>query len=88
MADFVKAVGQNYWAELALWSTKRLGQLIREGQEAGRIATAKTGRPKKGCHDGTLSLQEIFQTKTATEARLISKRAQKVEALPDETISA
>lgn len=87
MIDANNQERSNYWGELGIWSTKRLGQLISEGQEAGSIATGKSGRPKKAGHDGPLPLQGVLGTKTAAEARHISKRAQKVAALSQETIN-
>jgi phage N-6-adenine-methyltransferase len=91
VADFTKAVEAakrldadnqervNYWGELAIWSTRRLGELLKEGKKDGSIA--KKGKPKKG-HDAPFTLKEIGVGPD------LSKRAQKIATLPAEKITA
>jgi len=97
VADFAKAVEaarmidsqnlerRNYWGELAIWSRRRLGELIQQGQEAGVIAK-RGGDRKSKPHDGALILREVLDTDTDKQARHISERAQKIAALPEDTI--
>lgn len=94
VADFGKAVEaakkldsqnlerKNYWGELAIWSKKRLGELIKIGREEGTLADPAKGRPKKVDTQSTLSLSlsDIgIDTKQA-------QRAVKIAEIPDEAI--
>jgi hypothetical protein len=60
--DSKTAERRNYWSELAIWSTRRLGELIAEGQKRGEIAKS-AGRPKKnGDIVSPLTLAEALKT--------------------------
>lgn len=48
---------REYYAELAIWSDRRLGLLMLKAQEEGTLA--KNHRPAKGSHDGRLVLDDI-----------------------------
>ena len=89
VADFAKAVEAakmldannqeraNYWGELGIWSTRRLGELL------ATMEKGKGGRPKKtGCVVQPVSLADIGIEKTAAH------RAQKLAALPPEKVTA
>ena len=58
MIDGKNAERRNYWGELAIWSTKRLGQLIIDGQKKGEIEK-RGGDKKSKSHDVTLKLDEM-----------------------------
>jgi hypothetical protein len=81
MIDKENDTRRNYWGELAIWSTRRLGELIQLGQDEGQLA--KRGQPKKEkLHDATLLLADLGIEKTQ------SARAQKLAGLPAEKIQA
>ena len=70
---------RNYWGEAAIWSSRRLGELIRAAQE-GKLVAEK-GRPKKG-HDAPLKLKDLGVSLDA------SKRSQRLVDVPAEKITA
>ncbi|MCL0058734.1 hypothetical protein M1O47_03535 [Dehalococcoidia bacterium] len=59
-------------AELRLLAEARLGELIKQEQEAGRLSKSNTGRPRKCPTSGTLNLTDYGLTRND------SSRAQKV----------
>ena len=65
---------RNYWGELALWSTRRLGELIAEGKKKGTIHDGKRP-PNRLTHDGYVKLKDISVDPQQ------SSRAQKLAAL-------
>lgn len=72
---------RNYWGELAIWSYRRLGELIRKGQKSGKIA-GKGGDRKSKDHGRGLILKDALGTKTDKQAQHISSRSQKLAAVP------
>ena len=67
---------RNYWGELAIWSERRIGELILESKADGTI---KQGRPEsKGDIVSPLSLLDLLGTETDTEAKQISSRSQRL----------
>jgi len=79
MIDGKNAERRNYWGELAIWSTKRLGQLIIDGQKKGEIDKAG-GNRKSLSHDAIMKLDDLGIKPDQ------SARAQKIAAIPDKTI--
>ena len=74
---------RNYWAELSIWSSRRLGEMLRMAQEEGTLATKANGRPRKEvAHDELLTLSDI------NIERNQAQRAQSLAAIPEETIEA
>ncbi|MFH1744388.1 MAG: MT-A70 family methyltransferase [bacterium] len=69
---------RNYWGELAIWSARRMGEVIRQGQKDGAIAGK--GRPEKKSHDVTLTLDDIGVDK------MQSSRAQKLADVSEKII--
>lgn len=82
--DGKNAERKTYWETLAIWSAKRLGELIAEGKKAGKIATK--GQPKKGkkeiAHDGPLLLKDLGIE------RHQAQRAQEIAAIPAPAVMA
>jgi hypothetical protein len=65
---------------------RRLGQLIREWQEAGRIA--KRGQPsKEKGHHVPLVLEDALGEESDAAARHVSKRAQALLDVPEDAAS-
>ena len=64
---------RNYWGELAIWSTRRVGELIRLGQE--KEILAKQRRPEKNSHDATITLEQVGIPVDITRGTSISKVA-------------
>lgn len=69
---------KSYWDELAIFSTRRVGELISQGQQSGTIATA--GRPKKCDTMSQLSLSDIGIEQKQAE------RAKKIASIPEDQI--
>jgi len=69
---------RNYWGELAIWSTRRMGVIIREGQDKGVIASK--GQPKKVISHDVILLEDI-----GIEP-MQSSRAKELADVPEETI--
>ncbi len=88
LADFSRAIEaaktidgknierQRYWGTLAIWSDRRLGEIIRSAQVNGTLASQ--GRPKEKSHDVTL--------KDCGIERMQSARAQKLADIPAKQI--
>ena len=76
--DRETAERRNYWGELAVWSERRLGELIIESKSQGVIGNAPKPDHKNSSSD-TLSL--LLGTSTEEQARQISSRAQKLAAV-------
>lgn len=70
--DSQTADRRNYWGELAIWSERRVGELIRESKADGTI---KHGGNKQ---TDTLSVCELLGCETDTEAQAISSRSQRL----------
>lgn len=68
----------NYWGRLAVWATRRLGEVIREGQERGSIATK--GKPAKSKCDTVSYLPDLGISPKQ------SSRAQQLAAIPAKEI--
>jgi hypothetical protein len=97
VADFARAVEaargydaktqerRDYWSELAIWSTRRLAALVKEGQKNGTIATATSGRPKKHGMMPCLSLAEVYHMEPE-KAQDRARRDRAVLGVPDETV--
>ena len=65
---------RNYWGELAIWSARRLGELIHRGQKDGKIAGK--GQPKKVMsRDVTLLLKDVLGVDDQSQATTISARS-------------
>ena len=71
---------RNYWGELAIWSNRRLGEILVMAQENGTLA--RRGKPKKenSQRASLISLDDIGIKYDQ------SARAQKLAAIPEETI--
>ncbi len=65
---------RNYWGRLAVWASRRLGELISDGQKSGEIAGK--GKPRKISHDAILTLAELGLTASQ------SSRAQQLASIP------
>jgi hypothetical protein len=61
---------RNYWGELAIWSKRRLGVLIEEGQNGGWIRSE--GRPGKCSHDANISADEVADKDTRSRAKALA----------------
>ena len=73
---------KNYWGELALWSRRRLGELIQIGQDEGTLA--KQGDNQHSGSDSEsppLSLADIGIDKKQAQ------RAQRLASIPEEDVS-
>ena len=92
VADFAKAVEaakmvdgknqerRNYWGELALWSTRRLGELIVNGQNKGTI-NSQGGDRKSKLHDATLKISDLGMNRNT------SANAKQVAAIEESVVS-
>lgn len=70
--DSQTADRRNYWGELAIWSERRVGELIRESD-------IKPGRPRDNCFvEKQLLLSELLGTETESQARNISHNSQRL----------
>lgn len=77
--DGENLVRKNYWGELSLFSARRLGELIKQGQSEGTIAAK--GSKKEISHDAILTLEDIGVDKDQ------SSRAQKMAEIPEEKLT-
>jgi len=93
LSDFVSAIEaakkrdgktldrKNYWGELALWSRRRLGELIQIAQDEGTLRSANDGLSnQRGNTELPLSLAGIGIDK------MQSQRAQRIAAIPEADI--
>jgi hypothetical protein len=65
-------------AQVAVWATRRLGEIIQEGQQRGEIASK--GKPQKISHDAILTLSDIGLTPSQ------SSRAQQLASIPQKQV--
>lgn len=65
---------RNYWGELAIWSKRRLGQLIEQGQTEGWIRSE--GRPEKCSRDVNISADDIAERMTRSRAKALAAIAE------------
>lgn len=77
--DNQNAERRNYWAELSIWSTRRLGEQIREAQAAG-VISSKGGDRKSNSHDASLNLEKLGINYSQ------SSRAQKLADIPEDRL--
>ena len=68
---------RNYWGELSVWASRQIGLLLIE-------AKVSAGRPK----ENAATLAGLLGTETDNQAQHISKRAQKLAAIPEAKIQA
>jgi hypothetical protein len=85
MANAKNEERRNYFAELAIWTTRRLGELIAQGQKDGVIASETTGRPRKCDTVSYLTVPEVLAM-ADEPARKASSRAQQIASIPAETV--
>lgn len=71
---------KEYWAKLAVWSFRRLGEVLATGQESGQIASKGQPKKEKG-HDAPLLLKDLGIDRTT------SKRAQQLAAIPEDAVT-
>lgn len=71
---------RNYWGRLSVWAARRLGEIIREGQQRGEIAT-RGGDRKSKLHDAILKLEDIGIKPNQ------SSRAQQLAEIPENEIA-
>ena len=65
---------RNYWGELAIWSERRIGELLVESKADGTI---KHGGDKQSASVAPCTLVDLLGTETDNEARHISSRVAK-----------
>lgn len=78
---------RNYWGELAIWSERRIGELLIESKSVGTI---KHGGDKKCTKQGVTltpcSLIDLLGTETENEAKNISSRSQRLASHTSEAV--
>ena len=65
---------RNYWGELAIWSERRIGELLIESKADGTIGGA--GRPRQ--ETNTVTLTELLGTETESQADYINRRSSRL----------
>jgi hypothetical protein len=84
--DNKTAERRNYFGELAIWSERHIGTLVKEAKEAGIIRQGQNGRGETDTM--SVSLTEFLGTDSATEAQQISSRSQKLAEVTPKQIEA
>lgn len=74
---------RNYWGELAIWSERRIGELLVESKADGTI---KHGGDKQGVSVTPCTLVDLLGTETDTEAKNISSRSQRLASHSQEAV--
>ena len=70
---------RNYWGELAIWSERRIGELLVESKADGTIGHAHKPTHK---NSSPVTMTELLGTETDAEAQNISSRSQRLASHP------
>lgn len=69
---------RNYWGELAIWSERRIGELMIEAKETGVVKPGRNKKAKSPASVAGETLKEMLGTETDVEAQHISSRSQRL----------